>query len=91
VRIGEPFQLVARPKFGRSDIIQGKPLAERQCSSVNEGRNTAKYQVAAKIDVIENRPGYICLPGVVEGSGRSKVVGRRIDGLARSHRRFLVD
>jgi hypothetical protein len=80
VRVGEPFQLVARPRFRGIGICREKWLAEWQYASVHEGRNTAKYQIAAKIKVIENRSGYILLRGILDCSGRSEICGRRIGG-----------
>jgi hypothetical protein len=46
-----------------------------QRSAIDECGYSAENQVAAKIVVVENRPGYLCLDGVVEGGGGS--VGRR--------------
>src|SRR5262245_65701299 len=64
IRIGEAFQLVARSRLGGIGICREKWLAEWQCPSVNEGRNTAKYEIAAKIKVTEKTYDYTRLDNI---------------------------
>ena len=59
----------------RLKIVGEEGTAIQLDPAVDKGRNAVENQVAAKIVVVENRPGYLCLDGVVEGGGGS--VGRR--------------
>jgi len=61
-------------------IFESKFLPKQQRSTIDECRNAAEYQVAGKIVIIENKPGYICVHGVIERRGRSEMAWGRVVG-----------